>query len=202
MVRWPKADFPRYATGFAAVALSLYFIWASDGNLIILAASTFFLLIGVTDTLFSRIPNLANMGLLLTGLGVHLQSAGTSGLLFSFLGLLTGFFLLLLPYLMGGMGAGDVKALASLGALLGPAVIFQVFLYAALFGGALGIVHYALARDLKKKCLEWAAALKAFAYTKNIDNLKPSGRKEPLRFPYAAPIAFGFFAYVSWGGLL
>ncbi|MBW2186737.1 MAG: prepilin peptidase [Deltaproteobacteria bacterium] len=46
--------------------------------------------------------------------------AGFSGFTTSVAGLVTGLLLLIIPYLMGGMGAGDVKALAALGALLGP----------------------------------------------------------------------------------
>lgn len=202
MVRCSKENFPRYATGSLAVALSIYFVSEARGDLTILAASIFFLLICVTDTLYSRIPNVASFSFLLAGVGYHVYSSGAAGLLFSLLGLLTGFSLLLLPYLMGGTGAGDVKALTALGALLGAGAVFQVFLYAGLFGGLLAIFHYALAHDLKRKCHEWSATLKAFAYTKSIDSLKPSVEGEQLRFPYAAAIAFGFFAHIHWGGIL
>jgi len=202
MARWAKKNLPRYATGSLAAALSLYFVYEGRADLTILAASIFFLLICIVDTVYSRIPNLACLLFLLTGLGHHLFSAGASGLLFSALGILTGFSLLFLPYLMGGMGAGDVKALAALGALLGPGAIFQVFLYTGLIGGLLALFHYALTYNLKEKCLEWIQAIKAFAYTRSFNSLKPAGRAEQLRFPYAAAIAFGFFAYVNWGGLL
>ena len=47
---------------------------------------------------------------------------GAAGLWTALLGLLAGFVLLLIPYLLGGMGAGDVKALAALGALLGAGI--------------------------------------------------------------------------------
>jgi prepilin peptidase CpaA len=202
MARWAKKNIPRYATGSLAAAVSLYFVYEGRADLTILAASIFFLLICIVDTVYSRIPNLASLLFLLTGLGHHLYSAGASGLLFSVLGILTGFSLLFLPYLMGGMGAGDVKALAALGALLGPGAIFQVFLYTGLIGGVLALFHYALSHNLKEKCLEWIQAIKVFAYTRSFNSLKPAGRSEQLRFPYAAAIAFGFFAYVKWGGLL
>lgn len=202
MTRWATKNLPRYATGSLAAALSLYFMYEGRADLTILAASIFFLLICIVDTACSRIPNLANLVLLLTGLGHHVYSTGASGLLFSVLGILTGFSLLFLPYLMGGMGAGDVKAMAALGALLGPGAIFQVFLYTGLFGGLLALFHYALSHNLKEKCREWLQAVKAFAYTRSFKSLKPAGRAEQLRFPYAAAIAFGFFAWVNWGGLL
>lgn len=202
MARWATHNFPRYATGFLAAGFSLYFIYEGRADLTILAASIFFLLICTIDTLYCKIPNSVNLLLLLTGMSLHLSSTGASGLLFSTLGLITGLALLLIPYLMGGMGAGDVKALAALGALLGPGAIFQVFLYMGLIGGVLAIFHYALSKNLQTKCLAWAQALKAFAYTRSFQTLKPSGPVEALRFPYAAAIAFGFFAYVNWGDLI
>lgn len=202
MARWSKEIMPRYATGATAAALSLYTAWAGVADLSILAASIFFLLICITDTLYTRIPNAASAALLIAGFTLHGYSAGASGLLFSFMGLLSGFLLLFVPYLMGGVGAGDVKALAALGALLGAGAVFQVFLYTGLIGGVLAIVHYALTHDLKKKCSEWSSAMRAFIYTRSVASLKPAGSVEQLRFPYAAAIAFGFFAYVNWGGLL
>lgn len=202
MARCANKNLPRYATGSFAAAISLYFAFAGRADLTILAASIFFFAVCIVDTVYSRIPNIANLLFLLTGFGYHLYSAGASGLLFAALGMLTGLALLLLPYLMGGMGAGDVKAMAALGALLGTAGIFQVFLYMGLIGGLLALFHYALSHNLKEKCLEWTQDIKAFAYTKSLVSLKTSGPREQLRFPYAAAIAFGFFAYVNWGGLL
>jgi prepilin peptidase CpaA len=202
MAKRANTILPRYATGSLAAALSLYFVYEGRADLSILAASIFFLLICVVDTVCSRIPNIVNLLFLLTGFGFQFYAAGASGLLFATLGMLTGLSLMLLPYLMGGMGAGDVKAMAALGALLGPVAIFQVFLYTGLIGGLLALFHYALSHNLKEKCLEWSQAIKAFVYTKSLQSLKPSGTKEPLRFPYAAAIAFGFFAYINWGGLL
>jgi len=50
-----------------------------------------------------------------------------------------GFLFLLLPYLYGGIGAGDVKLLAVYGALLGPDLIISAFLYGAILGGAIAL---------------------------------------------------------------
>ena len=200
MFSWKNS--PRYASGILAALLSLYFIYAERGDVAIFAASIFFLFICITDTLVSRIPNIATITVALLGLGFHTYTTGASGLLFSFLGLLTGFALFFIPYLMGGMGAGDVKTLAALGSLLGAGAVGQVFLYSGLVGGILAILHYALAHNLKEKCFAAAGTLRAFVYTHDIHGLKPSKHREPLRFPYAAAIAFGFYAYISWGGLV
>jgi prepilin peptidase CpaA len=86
-----------------------------------------------------RIPNYLTLGAALTGLGFRLGYYGWGGLTSGVLGLALGFGLLILPYLMGGMGAGDVKALAALGAWLGPWPTFMLFLYMAVAGGFMAI---------------------------------------------------------------
>ena len=63
-----------------------------------------------------RIPNYLTFGGALGGLGFHLGYHGVPGFLDGLAGLGLGFCLLLVPYLLGGMGAGDVKACAALGA--------------------------------------------------------------------------------------
>ena len=48
---------------------------------------------------------------------------------------------MLLPfYMLGGMGAGDVKLLAASGSILGPEEVLVAFLYSALIGGLYAIV--------------------------------------------------------------
>lgn len=194
-------NIPRFATGYAAMILSSYFLYAGE-NLPVFLASAFFLLICATDTHLSQIPNAASLVMALAGLGYQFATAGVSGLATAVLGMVTGLGLLIIPYLMGGMGAGDVKALAALGALLGPAVIFQVFLYTGLIGGVMAVLHYAFNRNLIAKCVQGLKALRIFAYTRNPGDLKPEPSREKLRFPYAAAIAFGFFAYLNWGALV
>ena len=50
-----------------------------------------------------------------------------------------GFMFLLLPYLYGGIGAGDVKLLAVYGTLLGPNLIITAFFYGAILGGVVAL---------------------------------------------------------------
>jgi len=66
-----------------------------------------------------------------TALLLHTFHGGISGLTNSLLGTATGFVLLLIPYLMGGMGAGDVKLLAVIGAFGGASFVLTSLLYGA-----------------------------------------------------------------------
>ncbi len=86
-----------------------------------------------------RIPNYLTLGIALSGLGYQLGTQGWQGLTSGLLGLILGFGLLLLPYIWGGLGAGDVKALAALGAWLGPFQTFQLFCFMGLAGGLMAL---------------------------------------------------------------
>ena len=87
-----------------------------------------------------RIPNYLTLGGALGGLGFQLGYHGLPGLLDGLAGLGLGFILLLGPYLLGGMGAGDVKASAALGAWLGLWRAFSLFVYMGLCGGLIILV--------------------------------------------------------------
>lgn len=104
---------------------------------------------GVTDVRSSRVPNGITFSLALVGLGFHTISDSGNGILFSLEGLGLGLVLLLGFYVYGGMGAGDVKLLAAIGAVVGPLNIFVGFLFASLLGGlyavAMMVWHLGLA---------------------------------------------------------
>lgn len=87
----------------------------------------------------SRIPNLLTVSAALLGLAAHVIGDGWLGLLTSLQGLLVGFILLLVPFLLGGIGGGDVKFLAALGAIMGPEFVFRSCLYGAVVGGLIAL---------------------------------------------------------------
>ena len=193
----------RYGLGFSAWTLALYFLLAHNREPVIFFASLFFLVICVTDTLQGKIPNTANLCLLLIGVGYHLQTDGLTGGGLALAGLLTGLALFIVPYLLGGMGGGDLKALAALGALLGPSDIFQVFLLTGLIGGAMALIHLAMSDNLWTRLRSWRSSVREVLVNRGL----PSGRETSLtpsriKYSYGPAIAFGFFAFISWGGLL
>ena len=86
-----------------------------------------------------KIPNALTIPAAAGGLIFHLTTTGMPGLKSSALGLATGLGVLLVLYLLGGMGGGDVKLLAALGAWLGPKSILITALYTGLAGGLLAL---------------------------------------------------------------
>ena len=195
-------NLPRWICGFIAGALAIYSLYAGKHELPFVFSSFFLLLICTTDTLYAKIPNLFTLILTICSFALHGWINGGNGLLTALLGLLAGFALLIIPYLLGGMGAGDVKALAALGALLGPATIMQVAIYMGLAGGLMSVLHYLFNRNLIKICRSGLNSLTLFIYTRDIKIFNPDPNSESLRFPYAAAIAFGFFAHTYWGDLI
>ncbi len=93
-----------------------------------------------TDIKEQKIYNKVLLPALVIGLAGNMLLYGLPGLKNSFLGLLAGMGLLLLPFLLGGMGAGDVKLLGVIGVIQGPAFVFQAFLLTAVVGGFIALI--------------------------------------------------------------
>ena len=93
----------------------------------------------IVDLRTGRIPNAVTV--LLAAGGVTLAATGASGLSIgaSATGFVIGLVLMLPGHLLGATGAGDVKLLAAVGAVVGPATVVMAFLYTALVGGLLAV---------------------------------------------------------------
>ena len=89
----------------------------------------------VTDVREGRIPNWLTVSLAVFGIGVHSWEHGWEGFLFSLEGLGMGLACLMFFYVKGGMGAGDVKLLGAIGAILGPGQVIFAFAFGAMLGG-------------------------------------------------------------------
>ena len=95
----------------------------------------------VTDLRSRRIRNRLTYPAMATGLVVNAVAGGWPGLSASALGWLTALGIMLVPFVMGGMGAGDVKLMLAIGALKGPHFVVLVALYGAVVGGALALYY-------------------------------------------------------------
>ena len=98
----------------------------------------------VSDLRTRRIPNVLTFGAAAAAVVFHSAMNGLEGGIASLLGLIVGAALMLGLYLLGGMGAGDVKLLGALGAWLGPADAVWMVLYTGIAGGVLALIVAAM----------------------------------------------------------
>ncbi len=124
-----------------------------------------------------KIPNrLLALGLLVA-LVLHLMSGTPSALLSSYLaGFGVGLLMFLPLYLLGGMAAGDVKLMATVGAFCGPLAAVEISLATYVAGGGAGVRHRAGAAARQSGCAQrWHAA----AAATDAHPGRPSGPRRP-----------------------
>ena len=81
----------------------------------------------VIDGAILKVPNWLTFPFIVSGWVYGLASNGFAGLGYSLLGTVVGMMLLLVLRNVGGMGAGDVKLLAGVGAWLGTVITLYAF---------------------------------------------------------------------------
>src|SRR6476619_6596132 len=94
----------------------------------------------ITDFRSRRIPNVLTFGASAAAIVFFGLTNGWAGSLWSLAGWAVGCGLFLPWFLLGGMGAGDVKLLAALGAWAGPGNAIGIALYGGIAGGIFAVV--------------------------------------------------------------
>lgn len=160
----------------------------------VLAVATF------TDLRSRRIPNWLVLPFMITGITLAVVLHGWQGLASSLEGFGLGALIFGILFAMGGMGMGDVKLFAAVGAWVGPSQLMFALVVTGLAGGVMAI-GWAACRGFLPQLLDGSADL-AFGW-------KARGMKPPaelklsnpraLKMPYAPAIAIGtllsFFAH-------
>jgi prepilin peptidase CpaA len=154
----------------------------------------------VTDIRSRKILNIVTLPAILFAFTYHAATAGVEGFLFSGKGFLVGLGLLLIPYLLGGMGAGDVKLMAAIGALMGTSFVFYSFIYTALIGGMIAILLIIKTNGFKN-------TIKSFFYNvilfrSNLGSMivEKNKKSSSISFPYGIAIVLGTFCSLVWRG--
>jgi len=93
-----------------------------------------------TDLRNRRIPNWLVLPFLLLGLMLCAWQKGWSGLGMSLMGILLGAAVMGVFVIKGGMGMGDMKLCAALGAWLGPSQLTTALVLMALVGGVMALL--------------------------------------------------------------
>jgi prepilin peptidase CpaA len=143
-----------------------------------------------------KIPNLVTFPSMAVALAYHTISGGVGGFIFSAGGLALGMGLFIIPYLLGGMGAGDAKLMGAAGAIMGPkgVLIASVLVYLAggLYGAILLALHPRCAASFIRRL--WTT-IKTLCMTAQFIIIPPDkDEKQPI-LRFAIPIAVGTLSY-------
>jgi len=152
-----------------------------------------------------KVPNWITFPMILAGWIYSGTFFGWEGLAWSLAGTIVGLGLLLPAYAIGGMGAGDVKLLAGVGAWVWASVTFYAFCLSAIIGGviALGMVLYRKAwhkhRDQFGLILNEVLTIRD---PNQLSAIAAQRKSSMLLLPYGIPIALGTILYFALAGML
>ena len=156
------------------------------------------LVMAVTDSWKFRVHNALTVPLLISGLIYQGVTAGTPGLANGLLGALFGFSALIVFWTMGGIGSGDVKLLAGVGAWLGLTLTFYVFIASSLAAGVYSIILLLTNRNLRETWVNLQIAwyrLKAvgryLGSDGEVERAATRAERRQRLVPFAAMVAIG-----------
>lgn len=154
----------------------------------------------VSDLMYRRVPNWLVLTGLLLGFGVNVTLYGLPGAFFALKGMGIAFLIYFPLYLLRAFGAGDVKLMAAIGSLAGPADWFAIFLLTGILGGIIAVVMMAARHRLMKTfqnagLIVRSLALRQAPYAVNpeLDVRNP----DAVGLPHAAVIALGTLVFLA-----
>lgn len=145
-----------------------------------------------TDAIKQKIPNLLTMPAIIIALFYYGITQGVSGVIFSLGGLACGMGLFLVIYILGGMGAGDVKLMGAVGSILGWKATLSAFVCTALAGGLYAIIILLIYPRYGREFLERVAIfLKGLVFYRKFMLVPASETLYRPRLCYGIAIAAG-----------
>jgi prepilin peptidase CpaA len=195
----PSLERPRGLAVAAALLLAAPVLvsgWVASVPLPILGWAAAFLFFAVErDVHCQRIPNLLTLPAFAAALLYAAFVGGPTGALDATLGAAACFALLLLPYAVGALGAGDVKAAMVLGAGFGAGIASEQLLLAFGFGGLFAALRLAAHGELTGLAKRWAHSLSASLVARRFVYFPPApGTAAARGIPFAVALALAVTA--------
>jgi len=156
----------------------------------------------VTDLRSHRIPNWLVAAGLIVAMILQVAQAGLgAGAQNWMYGALVGFIPFVFLYVVGGMGAGDAKLMAAVGAFAGPDFMLPTLLATAVAGGAMALVSIVAGHNARSAMARVGALLMAIPFGMRALKSKSGSDGVPqVRLPYAVAIAIGVGAALLYAG--
>jgi prepilin peptidase CpaA len=159
----------------------------------------------VIDGYQLKVPNWITFPMIASGWAASAASFGWEGLGVSLAGTAVGLALLLPAYAIGGMGAGDVKLLAGVGAWVGGTTTMYAFCVSALVGGLIAVAMVLYRREWNKHYQQfWMIwfEMRTLRDPEQLSTIAAERKSSMLLLPYGIPIAIGTIAYFAFTGML
>jgi len=157
-----------------------------------------------TDVAERKIYNGVILCGILAALGINIMQNGfITGFLFTATGLLTGIFLLIVPFIMGGLGAGDVKMLGMIGAFTGHLLVVQVLMVSAVVGGIFALAVMITNRNLLQRLWALLKGCALFVLTGNTVYFTGIHERNAQKnaIPYGAALSVGVIIIYIMGSM-
>jgi len=166
-----------------------------------------FLLItaAIIDGWMLKVPNWLTFPMIMAGWIYSTAVFGWEGLGWSLAGTVAGLALLLPLYAIGGMGAGDVKLLAGVGAWVGATTTFYAFCVSAVIGAVIAVLMVLARRDWTKHQSQFWMIFHEIMTVRDpnqLSTIAAERKSSMLLLPYGIPIAIGTILYFAWEGML
>lgn len=156
----------------------------------------------VVDLRFRRIPNLLSLAGVLLGVAVNVFVSGIDGLLAAAAGMLLAFGIGFPLWLAGWFGAGDVKLLSAVGAIVNVKLLLPVLAGVAITGGVMAVLHLLGRRLQKEPFFVYAMSLVFAAKGQRDDSVADIEPESAVAIkkgmPYAIPVAIGSLATIVY----
>ena len=163
------------------------------------------------DGKYLKVPNKITFPMIFAGWIYSAISYGISGegwiygLGWSLAGTAVGLATLLPAYAIGGMGAGDVKMMAAIGAWVHVAITFYAFCIGTVVGAIMAVIMILMSGEAKKHWNQFFFIANEIATIRDPETLAgiAAERKSSMKLlPYGIPLAIGTVLYFGWMGLL
>jgi len=158
-------------------------------------ALVFMLVVCAYDLRERRIPNQLNLAGLLVGLLLQTALGGVQGFLSGLSGFAVGFAILLMPFIAGMVGGGDVKFVAAAGAFLGWQLLLIGLGIGVVVGGFVGAISLVRRHRFVQAMRSLAADLVCLSSGVRPTTLQSSAAVETV--PYGVSLAVGLAAGIA-----
>jgi prepilin peptidase CpaA len=159
-----------------------------------IALATLVCIAAAWDIQTRRIPNPLVLAGAAAGLLLNIRIHGWMGVKSSLLGLLVGLAVFLPPFLLQGKGGGDVKLMAAIGSMAGPANALVIFILVAISGGLMAVALLLWKGGLMRALRNVAFILSELAHGRAPHEKRPDltlDSDQAVKLPYGVAIAAG-----------